>query len=99
MTVWFIPMADERSSFGLQRRRWTVLAGTLSCLCLWSSFSGFLSSTPDQNSVLTYHNDNRRTGLNPREVILTPSNVGSSRFGKLFSHKVDGEVYAQPLYV
>ncbi|MGH9614466.1 MAG: pyrrolo-quinoline quinone [Bryobacteraceae bacterium] len=50
-------------------------------------------------SVLTYHNDNNRTGWNPAETILTPANVHSQSFGKLFSQRVDGFVYAQPLVV
>jgi len=49
--------------------------------------------------VLTYHNDNARTGWNPNEVILTPSNVNASSFGLLFNLLVDGKVDAQPLYV
>ncbi len=48
--------------------------------------------------VLTYHNDNARTGQALAETILTPSNVNSSQFGKLFQEKVDGKVDAQPLY-
>jgi hypothetical protein len=47
--------------------------------------------------VLTYHNDNARTGLNQYETILTTSNVTSSTFGKLFTASVDGKVDAQPL--
>jgi hypothetical protein len=31
--------------------------------------------------VLTYHNDNARTGWNPHEFVLTPSNVNARSFG------------------
>ncbi len=52
-----------------------------------------------QVNVLTYHNDNARTGQNLAESILTPANVQTASFGKLFTVPVDGKVDAQPLYL
>ena len=54
---------------------------------------------PSIADVLTYHNDDSRTGQNLRETLLTPANMNASNFGKLFVISVDGKVDAQPLYV
>jgi chitodextrinase len=48
--------------------------------------------------TFTHHNDNLRTGVNSQETVLTPSNVNSAQFGKLFSYPLDGIAYAAPLY-
>ncbi len=49
--------------------------------------------------VFTFHNDNFRTGENTNETVLSPNNVNSAKFGKLFSYTLDGLTFASPLYV
>ena len=49
--------------------------------------------------IVTSQYDNARTGANLNEKILTPQNVNAKQFGKLGAFKVDGPVYAQPLYL
>jgi hypothetical protein len=75
----------------LNFRRWWlhVAAALLTFPCaLWA-----------QNGVLTWHNDAARSGQNLQETILTPANVNSASFGKLFTLSADGKVDAEPLYV
>ncbi|MBV9469485.1 MAG: hypothetical protein JO316_13915 [Abitibacteriaceae bacterium] len=50
-------------------------------------------------NVLTHHNNNARTGANLQETVLNTRNVNAKQFGKLFERAVDGDIYAQPLYV
>jgi hypothetical protein len=52
-----------------------------------------------QVRVATYRYDSFRTGQNVNETILTPANVNRRSFRKLFSHAVDGQIYAEPLYL
>ena len=49
--------------------------------------------------VLTQHNDNARTGVNPDEKLLNRAGVRSASFGRLWTLYADGQVVAQPLYV
>jgi hypothetical protein len=62
-------------------------------------FAALLSPAARAADVVTYHNDNARTGGNPSETFLSPGNVAAATFGLRFSHAVDGYVYAQPLYL
>jgi hypothetical protein len=61
--------------------------------CCAMSVHGFATD------VLTYHNDNARTGWNSQEATLTPLNVNAHSFGLIRNLSVDGAVFAQPLYV
>ena len=49
--------------------------------------------------MTTSQYDNARTGANMTETKLTPRNVNPQQFGKLFALKVDGDIYAQPLFL
>ncbi len=49
--------------------------------------------------VLTFHNNIIRSGVQSYETVLTKSNVNSAQFGKILSFAVNGDVYAQPLYI
>ena len=63
------------------------------------ALAALLANGPAQAQVLTSQYDNARTGANLNEKILNPQNVNSKQFGKVFTLPVDGDTYAQPLYV
>lgn len=58
-----------------------------------------LSCSPIFSQITTSQYDNMRTGATLNENILTPANVNVKQFGKLGAFKVDGAVYAQPLFL
>jgi hypothetical protein len=66
---------------------------------LTSAPATFALAVQHPSDVLTYHNDISRSGVQPYELALNTTNVNSTTFGKKYTFTVDGQVYAQPLYV
>jgi hypothetical protein len=58
-----------------------------------------IAVTSSVAQVTTSQYDNFRTGTVLTERILTPQNVNARQFGKLGAFKVDGAVYALPLFL
>src|SRR5579863_6916712 len=60
-----------------------------------------LSGSPlfAQVSVTTAQYNISRTSANQSETVLNTSNVNPGQFGLLYSRQVDGQLYAQPLYL
>lgn len=95
----------------LGRRRARVRASLSLCLeiltpgllVLALSFGSLLprlgAQTPTAVTVPTWRYDLTHSGANTHETALTPANVNANSFGKLFTLAVDGNLYAQPLYV
>jgi hypothetical protein len=75
-----------------------ILAGTAFVLTNYI-FASVAYAATSNSAVLTYKSDNFRTGQYPDETVLNTSNVNSIHFGKHVSYPVDGQVYAQPLFV
>ncbi len=66
---------------------------------LTPSDAGGDGGVPAGFAVVTNRYDNFRLGANTSETTLNVSNVAGGKFGLLFSRQVDGQLYAQPLYL
>ena len=61
--------------------------------------AAFLGIACAQVDVLTANYDNNRTNANLNEGILNTIDVNVTQFGRLYAFPVDGQIYAQPLYL
>jgi hypothetical protein len=107
--------SDSTSANVSDTANWTVSTPTLATITSQGIATGIASGSTTvtasldgisgsatasvATSVTTWHFDADRTGLNPGEGSLSPTNVNPATFGKLFSYFVDGYVYGQPLIV
>jgi hypothetical protein len=74
----------------------------LNLLVLVSVFAAgarLVAQTPTPVTVPTWRYDLTHSGQNTNETALTPANVNVNSFGLLFTQPLDGNMYAQPLYV
>lgn len=77
----------------------TLTPGGLSARLAGASARAEKPSADGNVPVLTYKYNNQRTGQNNDEKLLNTSNVNARQFGQLISYPVDGQIYAQPLYM
>jgi hypothetical protein len=90
------PACQRRTRFSVNSGSAVRTVGSILALLL---LVGCVSAWGQGSPVTTYHSDGARTGQTTDQTILVPSNVNSTKFGKLFTYAVDGIVVAQPLYV
>lgn len=82
------------------RSRVAVVAGVLVLAVLGLAGNALVAQAGGSSTgVLTAGYNNLRDNWDPEEPGLSPSAIQSASFGKLFSTKVEGAVYAQPLVV
>jgi hypothetical protein len=80
-------------------KRSTTFHRILAIAFVCTSLTCLMAQTPTPVPVLTWRYDLTGAGQNTQETALTPTNVNTQSFGKLFALPVDSTVYAQPLYV
>jgi hypothetical protein len=88
-----IPAAESTDNGAAFKVTITNSAGAITSNAATLTVSAATSTT----DVLTYHNDNSRSGQNLTETTLTPTTVNSTQFGLLRVLPADGLVDGQPL--
>lgn len=79
---------------------WFPRLWVLALVCLALSLAAGGAAAPQAPAgveVLLFHGDAARTGWNAQESVLTPEAVGSGAFGSLWTSRIEGEIYAEPL--
>src|SRR6201996_2338144 len=76
-----------------------ITSGKLLLLITLAILLPVVSFRAGAQRVITSQYDNARTGANLNETHLTPGNVNVQHFGQLFTLHVDGDVYAQPIFL
>jgi hypothetical protein len=74
-----------------------ALASFVLCVLMLSSVQAMAGATPPKGAVLTWHDDNLRTGWQQQESTLTTSTIG--RLGVSFSVALGDQVDGQPLVI
>ncbi|GCE04909.1 hypothetical protein [Dictyobacter aurantiacus] len=74
-----------------------IAGGTFVSLNFTTLKSAFAADP--STAVVTFKGDNSHTGNYSTEKTLNLGNVNPSKFGKRMSYQVDGQVYAQPLFL
>ncbi len=82
------------------RQKFYLCLRLLSAIVLALAASSIFPAVSNaQVNVLTQRYSPGRDGQNLHETILNTNNVNVYQFGKLFTRPVDGQMYAQPLYM
>jgi hypothetical protein len=93
--------AAVRSAGGVMSWRRSRAARTLRCRVVLEQLSMRVlpSATPASASVSDYRYSTFDQGVDSSETVLTPANV-QSNFGQLWNtQQIDGQIYAQPVFI
>ena len=75
------------------------IAKSTSCLAMLATVLTAVVVSAGKPDVVTFHNDMASTGQNLVETALNLVTVKKGTFAKKYVARVDGQIYAQPLYV